>query len=610
MLFDERLTQNEEELKRLYSSLYGNLESFDQLKTVLKNRYVQRDQKLKDLDIQRLSNPDWYLSNDMMGITMYTELFAGSLEGLEAKLDYLSELGISYVHLMPLLKMPHPKNDGGYAVDSFTEIDPKFGSNEDLVNLTDAMRKRGMSLCMDFVMNHTSDTHPWALKAKQGDKEYQKRYFFYDDRRVPDSYDAITPQVFPETAPGNFTFDKQTNKWVLTTFYPYQWDINYKNHDVLIDIIDSMLSLANLGVEIFRLDAVPYIWKKLGTNSRNLPQVHFIVRMIRIAMEIVCPSVILKGEVVMAPKELAAYFGSPEHPECHLLYNAATMSNFWDSLASQDVRLLKSQVNSILSLPPHCHFVNYLRCHDDVGWAMDDEVERSLGMDPIEHKKFVYHFFEGTFQGSYSRGTLYNYDPITEDARSCGTSASFCGIEVALNENDPDKMNVAIQRDLMLHATMFSIDGFPLLSSGDEIAQLNDYSYITDPDRKDDSRNIHRSKFDDESAKKRHKRGTYQQRVYSGIKRLIDRRMDSPCFQENTYVTTWDTSNNKVFLIRRTHGDDELLCFSSFSDYEETVRTNCLVGTYRDLFTGREVVPGWGFKMKPHEYLWCKKISD
>jgi amylosucrase len=371
-----------------------------------------------------------------------------------------------------------------------------------------------------------------------------------------------------------------------------------------------MLSLANLGVEIFRLDAVPYIWKKLGTNSRNLPQVHFIVRMIRIAMEIVCPSVILKGEVVMAPKELAAYFGSPEHPECHLLYNAATMSNFWDSLASQDVRLLKSQVNSILSLPPHCHFVNYLRCHDDVGWAMDDEVERSLGMDPIEHKKFVYHFFEGTFQGSYSRGTLYNYDPITEDARSCGTSASFCGIEVALNENDPEKMNVAIQRDLMLHATMFSIDGFPLLSSGDEIAQLNDYSYITDPDRKDDSRNIHRSKFDDESAKKRNKRGTYQQRVYSGIKRLIDRRMESSCFEENTYVTTWDTSNNKVFLIRRTHEDDELLCFSSFSDYEETVRTNCLIGTYRDLFTGREVVPGWGFKMKPHEYLWCKKISD
>jgi amylosucrase len=610
MIFNDRLAIYENELNDLYSSLYGNTDGFDNFKNALKSRYSQRNRSLKTLDNKRLKDPSWYLSNKMLGMTMYTDLFAGSLKALESKLDYLSDLGITYLHLMPLLKMPHPNNDGGYAVDSFVDIDPKFGTNDDLLNLTKAMRKRGMSLCMDFVMNHSSDTHTWALKAKEGNKEYQDRYFFYEDRTLPDEYDSITPQVFPSSAPGNFTYNEETGKWVLTSFYPFQWDLNYSNHKVLIDIVDSMLSLANLGVEIFRLDAVPYIWKQLGTNSRNLPQVHTIVRMIRIAMEIVCPSVILKGEVVMAPKELKAYFGTLEHPECHLLYNAATMANFWDSLASQDTRLLTSQVNSILSLPSHCHFLNYLRCHDDIGWAMDDDVERQLGIDPLEHKKFVYHFFEGTFTGSYSRGTLYNYDPLTGDARSCGTAASFCGIEEAINLNDKEKMDRAIQRDLLLHATMFSIDGFPMLSSGDEIAQLNDYSYMSDPDRKDDSRNLHRSKFNWEKSKQIKKEGTYQKRIYDGIERLLKARTLSSCFDKECKVTTWNPNNDKIFLIRRTSSDEEILCFSSFSDFDESVKTDYLIGTYKDLFTGREIVPGWGFTMKPHEYLWCKKISD
>lgn len=610
MSFKERLDIFEKELSQLYCSLYGDSEGFDELKSILKTKSSQRDRSLKVLDNKRLKNPNWYLSNKMLGMSMYTDLFAGTLKNLESKLDYLDGLGITYLHLMPLLKMPHPNNDGGYAVDSFVDIDPKFGNNEDLLNLTKAMRKRGMSLCMDFVMNHSSDTHPWALKAKEGDKEYQDRYFFYEDRLIPDKYDAITPQVFPTSAPGNFTFDETTKKWVLTSFYPFQWDLNYSNNKVLIYIIDSMLALANLGVAVFRLDAVPYIWKQLGTKSRNLPQVHSIVRMVRIAMEIVCPSVILKGEVVMAPKELKAYFGSPEHPECHLLYNAATMANFWDSLASQDTRLLTSQVNSILSLPPHCHFLNYLRCHDDIGWAMDDDVERELGIDPLEHKKFVYNFFEGSFPSSYSRGALYNYDPSTQDARSCGTSASFCGIEEALNLNDSNKMTTAIQRDLLLHATMFSIDGFPMLSSGDEIAQLNDYSYMTDPDRKDDSRNLHRSKFNWDNAKQIKIPGTYQERIYNGIESLLKFRSLSSCFDEGCKVTTWNPNNDKVFLIRRTYKDEELLCFSSFSDNEEFVKTDLLVGRYKDLFTGKEFVPGWGFSIDSHEYLWLQKISD
>jgi len=559
MLFDERYKNYQDELNELYYSLYNSSVGLNDLKYILRNRLSERGEDLKKLDEERLKNPTWYISNKMIAITMYSDLFASNLQGLESKLDYLSDLGINYIHLMPILKMPHPNNDGGYAVDSFRDVDSKFGSNESLTSLTEAMRKRGMSLCMDFVMNHSSSTHPMALAAKQGDKEAQDYYFFYDDRIIPDQIDAIVPSVFPSSAPGNFTFNEETGKWVLTSFYPFQWDLNYSNYKVLIDIVDSMLSLANLGIEVFRLDAVPYIWKQLGTNCRNLKQVHTIVRIIRIAMEIVCPSVILKGEVVMAPSLLASYFGTKEHPECHLLYNAATMANFWDSLVSQDARLLVEQVNSILSLPSHCHFVNYLRCHDDIGWALDDQVERQLGINPLEHKQFIYNFFEGSFPGSYSRGALYNYDEITKDARSCGTTASFCGLEEALEEDNKVKLDRAIQRDLLLHSAMISIEGFPLLSSGDEIAQLNDYSYINDPDRKEDSRNIHRSPFDWEKAKKIKEKGSYQERIYDGIKCLLEAKSKSICFDKNAITSTWDTDNYKVFLIRRTNKDEELL---------------------------------------------------
>lgn len=609
MLFDERYKKYKEELKKLYYSLYNSLDGFNSLEAVLRNRLDERSISLKKLDEERLKDPSWYLSKQMIAITMYTDLFATSLKSLESKLDYLSDLKINYIHLMPILKMPHPNNDGGYAVDSFREVDPKFGSNESLRDLTKAMRSRKMSLCMDFVMNHSSSTHPIALSARRGDKEAQSHYFFFDDKNIVDEYDKTANSVFPTTAPGNFTYNEETKMWVLSTFYPYQWDLNYSNYKVLIDILDSMLSLSNHGVEVFRLDALPYIWKQIGSSCRNLSQVHTIVRIIRIAMEIVSPSVILKGEVVMAPSELSSYFGTKEHPECHLLYNAATMANFWDSLASQDTRLLTNQVNSILSLPSHCNFVNYLRCHDDIGWALDEQMERSLNIDPLEHKKFLYHFFEGTFLGSYSRGALYNYDEITQDARSCGTCASFCGIEEALDENDSEKMDKAIERVLLLHSLMIALKGIPLISSGDEIAQLNDYSYLKDSVKSSDSRNIHRSHFDWEKAKNIKEKGSIQERVYSGIKSIIDAKRENICFDKDAKTTTWDCSNNKVFLLRRTKENEELLCFSSFSDNDEFVKTNYLMGCYRDIFTGREIVPGWGFNLKSHEYIWAMKIK-
>lgn len=575
--FGNRLARHHDELDQLFMSLYDDRAALEDLEQAMAAAYEARPDDLKKLDKQREADPDWYKRGTMFGMTMYTDLFAGSLRKLANRIPYLEEQHLTYLHLMPLLKMPHPQNDGGYAVEDFNTVDPSLGTNADLASLTKKLRKAGISLCLDFVMNHTASTHEWAMKAKTGDPEYQDYYFCYDDRTIPDEYERTTPQVFPNTAPGNFSWCDEMHKWVLTSFYPFQWDLNYRNPKVLVAMLTSALNLANLGVEVLRIDAVPYIWKQLGTTSRNLPQVHTIVRMLRIALECVCPAVVLKGEVVMAPKELAAYFGTPEHPECHMLYNVSTMVNLWSALANGDTRLLKAQIDALDALPENCWFVNYLRCHDDIGWGLDEPQEWRLGIDPFRHKEFLYHFYEGSVPGSWSMGELYNYDAASGDARSCGTTASLCGIEKALYTHDKPSLERGIDRDLLMHKAMAFLRGFPMLNCGDEIAQLNGWDYKDDPDRVEDSRNLHRSKFNWRAAAKRNEPGTLQNRLWEGMAELRQMR-DDPCFAPDAWVTTWDTHNQSVLAIVRKVDDAVLLGLFNFSQADQTAYLDSIEG--------------------------------
>lgn len=542
-LFANRLARHREELEWLFMELYDDRAALHTLEDAMAAAYTARPDDLKELDGAREADPAWYRRGTMFGMTMYTDLFAGNLKKLAQKLPYLQEQNITYLHLMPLLKMPHPHNDGGYAVEDFNTVDPSLGSNRDLAALTKKLRAAGISLCLDFVMNHTADSHHWAKRAKAGDPVYQGYYHCFADRTVPDQYERTMPQVFPNTAPGNFTWNEEMQRWVLTTFHPYQWDLNYRNPMVFVEMVRSMLNLANLGVEVLRIDAVPYIWKELGTNCRNLPQVHTVVRMIRMVLECVCPAVILKGEVVMAPKELAAYYGTPEKPECHMLYNVSVMVNLWSALAARDTRLLKAQLDALNGLPEHCWFVNYLRCHDDIGWGLDEETERRLGIAPQKHKEYLYRFYEGRFPGSWARGELYNYDPATRDARSCGTTASLCGVEKALLDRDDQACQTALRRDLLMHTAMAFCKGFPMLNCGDEVAQLNGWDYRNNPDLAEDSRNLHRSPFNWHKAARRNKPGALQNAVWQGLADLRALRSD-PCFGPDAWVTTWDAHND------------------------------------------------------------------
>ncbi len=607
-VFEERFLRHGEELKNLYLQLYRNEAAFASFVDMMRRMWESRSAVLRRLDQERERDTFWYKRHDMVGMLMYVDAFAGNLEGVRKKLDYIEECGVNYLHLMPLLESPAGRSDGGYAVADFRKVQPELGTMEDLARLAGECHERGIALCLDFVMNHTSEDHAWARAARAGDLEMQKRYFFYDDWSIPQEFEKTVPQVFPTTAPGNFTFCEEAGKVVMTTFYPYQWDLNYAEPAVFNDMTENMLYLCNQGVDVIRLDAVPYIWKELGTKCRNLPQVHTLVRMMRLVCEIVCPGTLLLGEVVMEPSKVVPYFGTLEKPECHMLYNVTTMASTWHTVATGDVRLLRHQLGQVFALPKDYCFLNYLRCHDDIGWGLDYEFLSRFGMEEVAHKKYLNDYLTGKWPGSPARGELYNDDPTLGDARLCGTSASLCGVESARKEGDGLKLQWALRLDLMLHAYMLTLSGIPVLYSGDEIAQENDLGYHDDQLKREDSRYLHRGRLRWEDAENRHDPDTPQGTLFLGLRRLETLRAEHRVFDGAADVWVVNTGDDAVLGIGRYYQDEQLIGLFNFSDREKTVGFSEW-GDYTDLMSG-EALEKTAVTLPSGGFVWARCEFD
>lgn len=603
-IFAQRMEKHQDELRWLYMELYGNDAMYAELCEQMHDYYLKRSTELKKRDIKKEKNPDWFKEKEMLGMMLYIDNFAGNLKGVEKKLAYLKECNVNCLHLMPFLDTPKGKSDGGYAVADFRKVRPDLGTMKDLARLTEKCHENGMNVCMDFVMNHTSEEHEWAKRARAGEGEYMSRYFFYDNGNIPVRYEETVPQVFPTTAPGNFTWLPEIGHYVLTTFYPYQWDLNYRNPRVFNEMMYNFLFLANQGMDIIRIDAVPYIWKELGTSCRNLKEVHTIVRMMRMIAEIVCPSVILLGEVVMEPEKVVPYFGTVEKPECHMLYNVTTMATTWNSIATRDIRLLKKQMDIVSRLPKQYTFLNYLRCHDDIGWGLDFDTMKQWGMEEPSHKRYLNDYFTGKIADSISRGELYNDDPVTQDARFCGTTASMCGIEAAGFEGNVEKMQVAIQEDLMLHAYMLTQSGIPMLYSGDELGQVNDYSYKDDAEKASDSRYLHRGAFLWELADKRKDLSTVQGQLFQMLNRLEQIRRQENVFSQEAEVYTYDVHNDSILGILREYKGEQFIALFNFSENEQTAWMQ-EEGIFRNLVNG-EIVEVKDPVLKGYEFVWMK----
>ena len=559
-------------LYTLYGWQYDFFFTLEQVLYSLAEYWLLRPQKLKALDEKRLANPNWFLSEKIVGIVLYVDLFSDNLAKLKEHIPYFRKLRLNYLHLMPFFSVPQENNDGGYAVSDYRAINPDIGTMDQLSDLADHLRGEGISLVLDFVINHTSDEHTWAKKAKSGHSDYLDYYLTYPDRELPDRFQKHLRDIFPTIRRGSFTWNDEMQRWVWTTFNSFQWDLNYTNPEVMRAMVAEMLFLANQGVEIFRLDAVPFIWKRLGTNCENQPEAHTVIQAFNAMAKIVAPSILFKSEAIVHPDEVIKYI-NPD--ECQLSYNPLLMALLWESLATKEVKFLEHAMRHRSRTPEGCTWVNYLRCHDDIGWSFDDIDARQLGIDPVGHRKFLNAFYTGAYPGSFARGVPFQFNPDNGDVRISGTLSSLAGLEEAVEKGDNELIEKAVRRINMLRAIQVSIGGIPLLYAGDEFGQLNDYTYLSDPTKIDDSRWVHRAKRRWDAKKDLTDQDTLEWRFFKEMVKLFQLRQTIPAFQ-NGGMEVIHTGNPHLFGYIRSFKNHKILIINNFSDKPQKMETDRL----------------------------------
>jgi len=531
-------------------------------------------------------------------MALYANAFAKDLQGLGTHLGYLQELGINLLHVMPILQCPPGASDGGYAVSDYRNVDERVGTLDDLRQLADKLRRRGMLLTLDVVVNHVSDQHEWARRARAGEARYQDYFYMFGSREVPDMFEESMPEVFPETSPGNFTLDEATGKWVMTVFNEYQWDLNYGNPAVFIEMLDILLFWANQGADILRLDAVAFLWKKIGTTCQNEHEAHLILQLFKDCCQVSAPGVLFIAEAIVAPVEIIKYFGEDAviAKECEIAYNATFMALLWDAVATRNTRLLEQGIRNLPDKLDLATWLNYIRCHDDIGLGFDDADIRRAGYEPRSHRSFLVDYFTGAYADSPARGLPFGRDEKSGDARISGSLASLAGLETAIESQDEGAIQKRIDLILLLHGMIMSFGGIPLLYYGDEIGKLNDFSYMTDAEKAHDSRWIHRPFIDWAKADRRHEHGTVEQRLFEGISRMIAVRKATPAFADFNNRELIETGNPHLFVFMRSNpfeSSDHVLVVANFDDAPQSLSLEDLgnrgefeYGTLRDLYSG------------------------
>ncbi|WP_153796822.1 alpha-amylase family glycosyl hydrolase [Foetidibacter luteolus] len=572
-LFYARFMANSAAINTLYHELYDQHaaceEAFEKLLTVIITAHEQRSAALQQKDLLKQQQQQaWFLSNHITGMSLYVDRFCGNLQQLAEKLGYFEKLGVNFLHLMPVFESPANESDGGYAVSNFRKVDERFGTIADMRELQQKMLEKNMYLMIDIVLNHTSHKHEWAEKARQGDAYYQDFFYFFNDRTLPDEYEKTMPEIFPEAAPGSFTYVPECGKWVMTVFHNYQWDLNYRNPNVLVAMLENILFYANLGVDILRIDAPAFIWKELGTTCQNLEEAHSILRLVKQCVQVAAPGMALLGEAIVAPREIMKYFGSGEYTaqECDFAYNATQMALQWDALATGNTAVMLKAQHDIWNKPYGTSWITYTRCHDDIGLGFTDETIRQAGFEPFAHRNFLKNYYAGTYPGSPASGALFSSNPKTGDARISGSLASLCGLEKALADNNSGAIDTAVNKILMMQALSMFIGGVPMLFYGDEAAYTNDYSYETDPGKSYDNRWMHRPVINSRKSKLAETPGTAENRVFTGTQKLISIRSNLNVVADKSNITWLSPHNIHVAGYLRDDVEQRLFCVFNFSN--------------------------------------------
>ncbi len=579
------------------------------IETLVKSNKA-RTEVLHQRDRERVLEPDWFQSEKTIGYVCYTDLFAKNLKGLNEKIPYLKNLGISYLHLMPILEPRPGANDGGYAVANYRAIRSDLGTMSELAATADKLHESGISLTLDLVLNHVAKEHDWALKAKSGDVEYREYFYVYPDRTVPDEFEKTLPEVFPDFAPGNFSFDDELNGYVWTTFNDYQWDVNWSNPRVFSEYADIIANLANHGVDCLRLDAIAFIWKRLGTNCQNQDEVHSITQALRAFTRIFAPSMIFKAEAIVGPAQVGAYLGEGARAGkvSDLAYHNSLMVQIWSAIASKDTSLLELTMSRFKAIPTSSAWGVYLRCHDDIGWAIDDSDAHRVGLNGHDHRMFLADYFTGKFYGSESRGVDFQIDEQSGERRTSGSTASLTGIEAAAERGDENALNLAIRRYLCAYAMVFGFGGIPLLYMGDELGLVNDSSYLQDPAKAEDNRWIHRPMMNWELADAATKSsGTVASRIFQGIQQITQARKISPSLHASVATRVKAGRGTGVAIFERNHPAGQMIQVYNLSEDSRWVSSDelgDLNGIVENRLSGEKFELGAGITLNPYSAYW------
>ena len=602
----------------LYDGLAGAYPSevvddlLPRLVSVAAGAFAVRDPGLQRLDEERTHNPQWFAAPHMVGYAAYAERFGGDLAGVAKRIPYLRELGVTYLHLLPLLATRDGDNDGGFAVSDYRQVRADLGSVDDLRSLATELRHAGISLVLDLVLNHVAREHDWAAAARGGSARHRAYFHVFPDRAVPDAFEATLPEVFPDFAPGNFTWDEDLRGWVWTTFNAWQWDVNWSNPNVFTEYADIVLFLANVGVEVMRLDAIAYLWKTMGTSCQNQPQVHAITQALRALVRIVCPAVIFKAEAIVEPRSLVAYLGVGPFAGkvSDLAYHNSLMVQVWSMLATKDVRLTAQAMRQLPRIPSTAGWVTYVRSHDDIGWAVDDDDARRVGLDAHAHRAFLSSFYAGDFPGSCARGLLFQSNSRTGDSRISGTAASLAGVEAALACGDERALTLAVRRVLLAHALVYSWGGIPVIWSGDELGCVNDPAWASEPGHETDNRWSHRPRIDDHIATIRHDPGSVSHQIFTGLAELGAARAQLPQLEASIPTHVVDTGNDAILAVLRNHSAGDFL--GLFNVSAETQALPGDVAKWLGLFDAVEVLDNAGgrvdaegcYSLSPYAVAW------
>ncbi len=550
----------------------------------------------------------------MVGGALYVDLFSENLGRLTESIDYFKELGLTYVHLMPLFAVRPGDNDGGYAISNYRSVDPRLGTVDDLRNLAEKLRESGISLVLDFVFNHTSDDHEWAQRAQAGELEYQQYYYIFPDRELPDQYERTLREIFPTVRRGNFTWHDAMQQWVWTTFNSFQWDLNYNNPAVFRAMLEEMFFIADTGVDILRLDAVAFIWKKMGTSCENLPEAHKLIQAFNRLARIATPGLVFKSEAIVHPDEVVKYI-SPD--ECQISYNPTLMALLWESLATRRVDLLVRSLSHRHRLPKRTAWVNYLRCHDDIGWTFDDADAAALGINAYDHRQFLNRFYTGQFQGSFARGIPFQENVETGDMRIAGTLASLAGLEKAIEQDCEAEKELAIKRMLLLQGVTLSIGGIPLIYLGEEWAMLNDYDFIKDPAKAGDTRWVHRPKMRWEfltelDGGSESLQGSIRKQVFQSLRRMIAVRKSLPALA-GQQMELMSTNNSHILGFVRYRESHRLIVVANFSEDQQAIggnvlRTAGLGRFFEDAISSATYPTSEDIVLAPYQIAWLRRV--